>query len=68
MYIKVYSVFKQVWTITRKIKGGTMKTSYQDYATNQDSVLSKGNKTSTRTWFSTWNVIIMVLNNFYNRN
>ena len=51
MYIKVYSGFKQVCTVTRQIKGGTMKTSYQDYATNQDSVLSKGNKTSTRTWF-----------------
>ena len=51
MYIKVYSVFKQVWTITRKIKGGTMKTSYQDYATSQYSVLSKGNKRGTRIQF-----------------
>ena len=51
MYIKLYSVFKQFWTVTRQIKGGTMKTSYQDCATSQDSVLSKGNKTGTRIWF-----------------
>ena len=31
MYIKVYSGFKQVWTVTRNIKGGTMKTSYHDW-------------------------------------
>ena len=31
MYIKVYSSFKQLWTVTRNIKGGTMKTSYQDW-------------------------------------
>ena len=44
MYIKVYSGFKQFWTVMRHIKGGTMKTSYQDCATSQDSTLSKGNK------------------------
>ena len=51
MYIKVYSGFKQFRTVTRQIKGGTMKTSYQDYATNQDSTLSKGNKRGTEIQF-----------------
>ena len=31
MYIKVYSCFKQLCRVTRNIKGGTMKTSYQDW-------------------------------------
>ena len=35
MYINVYSGFKQVWTVTRHIKGGTMKTSYQDWVIKQ---------------------------------
>ena len=51
MYIKVYSGFKQVWTVTRKIKGGTMKTSYQEFATTQDSMLSKGSKRGIRIQF-----------------
>ena len=51
MYRNVYLCYKQVWTITRNIKGGTMKTSYQDYATSQDSTLSKGNKNGTGFWF-----------------
>ena len=51
MYIKVYSGFKQFFTFTRNIKGGTMKTSYQYCATNQDSMLSKGNKRGNVIWF-----------------
>ena len=31
MYINLFSGFKQFWTFTRHIKGGTMKTSYQDW-------------------------------------
>ena len=49
MYIKVYSCFKQVYIVKMNIKSGTMKTSYEDCATSQNSTLSKGNKRGTGT-------------------
>ena len=51
MYINFYSGFKQVFTITRNIKGWTMKTSYWDCATSQDSMLSTCNKESLKFGF-----------------
>ena len=50
MYIKLYSGFKQFFIVTRNIKGGTMKTWYQDSATSQTSVISKGKNRGTRIW------------------